>query len=235
MSYFALIRPVKLEKKTKQQIARRGDTLVPQYMKLEEVYSHLSDSRQQVSLSSTLSSEINPEKPKCKCRKTNCLKFYCECFIRGGMCGTECGCTGCMNNTENLEIRNLLMVDHFEKHNWDTSKLTLNSELILAPSFKEHSHCKCSKSGCNKKYCECFRVGRSCSVLCGCKECDNGREKEGSGVQGTVQQRKRIVKRKKNGFLKALDRKVKIRSFLKRISEKEEEEEFWESKIFGQI
>lgn len=35
--------------------------------------------------------------------------------------------------------------------------------------------CQCKKSGCLKKYCECYRSGVKCTDLCkcdGCKNCD---------------------------------------------------------------
>lgn len=33
--------------------------------------------------------------------------------------------------------------------------------------------CNCSKTGCKKKYCECFNAGISCSKLCRCIGCKN--------------------------------------------------------------
>lgn len=35
----------------------------------------------------------------CKCKKTHCLKLYCECFHSASFCDLDlCNCTGCMNN-----------------------------------------------------------------------------------------------------------------------------------------
>lgn len=31
--------------------------------------------------------------------------------------------------------------------------------------------CKCKKTFCKKKYCECFNAGVKCSYLCICEEC----------------------------------------------------------------
>jgi len=35
----------------------------------------------------------------CKCRKSACLKKYCECFHADVKCGSSCQCTGCRNKS----------------------------------------------------------------------------------------------------------------------------------------
>ena len=35
----------------------------------------------------------------CKCRKTKCLKSYCECYQAGQPCKKECNCYDCSNIT----------------------------------------------------------------------------------------------------------------------------------------
>ncbi len=36
----------------------------------------------------------------CHCKKSNCLKKYCECFQAGFKCGDNCKCVNCKNGVE---------------------------------------------------------------------------------------------------------------------------------------
>lgn len=36
----------------------------------------------------------------CNCRKTRCLKRYCECFIRQKKCTVTCNCEDCENGKD---------------------------------------------------------------------------------------------------------------------------------------
>ncbi len=36
----------------------------------------------------------------CNCKRSKCLKKYCECFARNSACGANCSCLGCMNTME---------------------------------------------------------------------------------------------------------------------------------------
>jgi len=40
---------------------------------------------------------------KCRCKKTKCLKLYCDCFAAKERCGPECGCVGCENTADNSD------------------------------------------------------------------------------------------------------------------------------------
>ncbi len=48
----------------------------------------------------------------CNCKKSRCLKLYCECFGRGEPCSKECNCMACLNTEEHqkerLEAMNLI-------------------------------------------------------------------------------------------------------------------------------
>ena len=41
---------------------------------------------------------------KCNCKKSKCLKLYCDCFANGDFCGGSCSCTNCANKMENRRV-----------------------------------------------------------------------------------------------------------------------------------
>mmetsp|Transcript_34641 Transcript_34641/g.25788 ORF Transcript_34641/g.25788 Transcript_34641/m.25788 type:complete len:127 (-) Transcript_34641:85-465(-) len=46
---------------------------------------------------------LDGEVHKCSCKKSKCLKMYCECFAKGKVCGKECGCVDCCNGEDKEE------------------------------------------------------------------------------------------------------------------------------------
>lgn len=91
---------------------------------------------------------------KCSCSKTQCNRKYCECYNMGRYC-LDCNCKNC----QNVPPKNV----YTNKH--PTGKSSENK--------KNKEVCTCTKSGCNKKYCECYKNGNKCSSLCRCIGCEN--------------------------------------------------------------
>ncbi|KAG5176601.1 hypothetical protein JKP88DRAFT_140759, partial [Tribonema minus] len=45
----------------------------------------------------------------CKCKKSKCLKMYCQCFAAQKMCSCFCSCRGCHNTAAFAEERAQVM------------------------------------------------------------------------------------------------------------------------------
>ena len=91
---------------------------------------------------------------KCSCSKTQCNRKYCECYNSGNYC-VDCNCKNCNNKPPVNSYTNKRPQDEQSK------------------SKKDNVICTCTKSGCNKNYCECFKIGQKCTSLCRCIGCEN--------------------------------------------------------------
>lgn len=49
------------------------------------------------------SDDTSDSKP-CNCRKSKCLKLYCECFSNGRKCTSKCDCSPCCNTPAHEEM-----------------------------------------------------------------------------------------------------------------------------------
>lgn len=82
-----------------------------------------------------------------------------------------CNCVGCHNTSENESLRQLIRDEAQQKN-----PLAFKSKYknIDTKDKKIHSRgCNCTKTGCVKNYCECFKEGLGCSRFCKCVECKN--------------------------------------------------------------
>lgn len=113
-------------------------------------------------------SGTNSKKKCCSCKKSKCLKLYCECFANGTFC-QGCNCYSCYNTKENeskvFEAKEVIS---------EKNPFGLKRHFPEKPE-QSTSSCNCSKSECLKKYCECFKSGKKCGTGCNCLGCKNNR------------------------------------------------------------
>ncbi|OMJ96006.1 hypothetical protein SteCoe_381 [Stentor coeruleus] len=110
----------------------------------------------------------------CNCKNSKCLKLYCECFSLGEYCN-NCNCINCHNNASSENFRKEAIQGILERNPQAfRPKISAYSPLSLSKDFTRHSKgCACKRTGCLKKYCECYQARIPCSEICKCMECKN--------------------------------------------------------------
>ncbi|XP_051129723.1 protein tesmin/TSO1-like CXC 2 [Andrographis paniculata] len=131
---------------------------------------------------------------RCNCKKSKCLKLYCECFAAGTFCGEPCACIECFNRPANkekvsatrkqIESRNPLAFAPKVIRGSDSSSERQDDSSKTPASARHKRGCNCKKSSCLKKYCECYQGGVGCSINCRCEGCKNkfGRKNNVSSI-----------------------------------------------------
>ncbi|KAL4460025.1 hypothetical protein ABPG74_003551 [Tetrahymena malaccensis] len=117
----------------------------------------------------------------CKCKKSKCLKLYCECFLRGNYCNDQCICTECGNNDKNLEEREKA-IEEAKTRNSDA--FNLKFKITNNATVTHKKGCNCKRTHCLKKYCECYNAGLKCTDNCKCEGCKNTQDGLKMGLSG---------------------------------------------------
>jgi hypothetical protein len=110
---------------------------------------------------------------KCHCRRSRCLKLYCECFAANVLCD-GCKCVDCENTQYHPDSRRKAVQYKLSRNRTAFEpKFKATSAVIGQSEFSHIRGCNCKRSNCRKKYCECFQAGIECAQSCKCVDCAN--------------------------------------------------------------
>ncbi|CAD8180934.1 unnamed protein product [Paramecium octaurelia] len=133
----------------------------------------------------------------CNCKKSKCLKLYCECFANNWVrfqtiqvCSQNCNCCECKNRIDNPNERSKAIEEALLRNPDAFAAILTNNgqqpQIIQEEKSQKESQidnntrkgCNCKKSECKKKYCECYSINQRCTDLCKCENCLNKAESQ---------------------------------------------------------
>ncbi|CAM9422892.1 unnamed protein product [Chrysoparadoxa australica] len=116
--------------------------------------------------------KANTGEDTCNCKKSKCLKLYCDCFAKSRLCTDSCHCKDCMNMNENNK-RRLEAIKACTERNAYAFQDKVSQKVAGTGQVQHSTGCRCKRSACLKKYCECFAREVLCGDKCRCIGCGN--------------------------------------------------------------
>jgi hypothetical protein len=82
------------------------ENVVPKPTLSHELSNELSDAQKSsIALEGPTAPSVEVSVKSCNCKRSKCLKLYCECFANNKYCGANCACNGCSNISEHEDER----------------------------------------------------------------------------------------------------------------------------------
>ncbi|XP_014521196.1 protein tesmin/TSO1-like CXC 2 [Vigna radiata var. radiata] len=159
---------------------------------------------------------------RCNCKKSKCLKLYCECFAAGVYCIEPCSCQDCFNKPvhedtvlqtrKQIESRNPLAFAPKVIRSSD-SVPEIGDDPNKTPASARHKRgCNCKKSSCLKKYCECYQGGVGCSIGCRCEGCKNAFGRKDGSAPVSIETEQEETEATDKGMPEKASQKIEIQN-----------------------